>query len=110
MLRLFVRWVEIDLAQNSSGTGVANLAERQVVELLFLCCGGDNDIIGYFFEECQHDGIGEDEENEGIECEDDDDFFPERKLGKPSSKSLEASFFLFSFSFFSHIMFIKILL
>jgi len=61
------------------------------VELLFLRVRGCNDVVAYFLKKNQHDSIGENEQDDGVEREYYDDFFPEGKLDEPNLKSLETA-------------------
>ena len=45
--------------------------------------GSDSNIIGQSGEEDQHDGVSEDEEDDGCEGKDNDNFFPEAELHEP---------------------------
>lgn len=48
-----------------------------MVKLVLLLIADGHDLIGDLAEEDKHDGVGEDEEDEGVEGEDDYDLLPE---------------------------------
>ncbi len=86
--------IEINFAQNHPWSHLYYLSVWDFVELVFFGIGNVDDVVRYFSEKHEHDGIGQDEQNAGVEGKNDDDFFPEAKLDKPNFESLEARFFL----------------
>lgn len=68
--------VEVHLGEGHISCRCHHLRVGHLVELLFLGVAEGHDIVGDLAEEDQHDGVGEDQEYEGVEREDDDYFFP----------------------------------